>query len=488
MSIKYSDLISKTRLRSRVHEEASLTSAMLSDKVRIITATAFRRLQTKAQVFSLERNAAVRSRLTHTLEVSVYGQLIAEKIIQLLSNKGSIDVEYHQPFITTIENACLLHDVGNPPFGHLGEFAIRDWFEKNSKEIRSIWGRNGVRGREAENYMLSFTHFDGNPQGFRIITRLQWLNDEFGLNLTCTLLASIIKYLTPYPTNQPFGKKSGYFQIESDIIERVWTELKLKYNNGKPLQRHPFAYIMEAADDIAYSMSDIEDAIEKNIISEDYFFNSVPSDLRRFEPSRSSDTPINSASNARFVLFRTQIAGYLVEKAAETFSENEEAILSGDFHIDLLSNDGMAKVSKQFFQRFAKDHIYTAREAVYIELGGHRIINSILNRFMSLIELSPSEFWRLHLEFWEKHHRYEKTAEDVKISKLKYGELSLERRLYTLLPNKHLLVYEYLRRKNPSLEPVLRTHLILDYLTGMTDGHVVQVYNILNGTSEGLYI
>ena len=105
MSIKYSDLISKTRLRSRVHEEASLTSAMLSDKVRIITATAFRRLQTKAQVFSLERNAAVRSRLTHTLEVSVYGQLIAEKIIQLLSNKGSIDVEYHQPFITTIENA-----------------------------------------------------------------------------------------------------------------------------------------------------------------------------------------------------------------------------------------------------------------------------------------------------------------------------------------------------------------------------------------------
>ena len=173
-----------------------------------------------------------------------------------------------------MESACLLHDIGNPPFGHLGEFAIQHWFATPPEKVLGIWSRNGIAGKAAQLHFAGFEKFDGHAQGFRIVSKLQWLDNPDGLNLTGTLLASILKYLSPSPPEQrPFARRVGFYEFESDLVVKIWKDLGLKMNSsGLPLQRHPFAFIMEAADDIAYCVNDIEDAIEKRVVSAERFW------------------------------------------------------------------------------------------------------------------------------------------------------------------------------------------------------------------------
>lgn len=214
-----------------------------SDKARVINSAAFRRLQQKAQVFPLEPNAAVRTRLTHSIEVSQIGRHLAQKIIK---NVGSTSGSYEQlaAFVNTVETACLLHDIGNPPFGHLGESAVQEWFrdDKNDAPIQDLCA------------------FDGNPQGFRLISFLSGA-DTNGLNLTCTLLLSTVKY--PWDLQRkPSDKKIGLLSSDFSFYEKACDKL-----NWPPGRRFPFVQLMDTADEIAYSMSDLEDGLEKKIIS-----------------------------------------------------------------------------------------------------------------------------------------------------------------------------------------------------------------------------
>lgn len=473
MQSEYNRLISSERLRKSSRPNRQLAEEALSDKARILTASCFRRLQTKAQVFSLEENAAVRTRLTHTLEVSVYGELIASKVAERLIDKNRLDRDLRLPFMTTVESACLLHDVGNPPFGHLGEFAIRAWFKENAKSLKGAWGENmGTLSDAVAQRLEVFEHFDGNPQSLRIVTHLQWLQDEYGLNLTCSLLASIVKYLVPMPDPAVggFGKKVGYFGTESELVAEVWTRLGLKMENGRPAQRHPLTFIMEAADDIAYSVSDIEDAIEKAIVSEGEFFEAVRLEgngIERFIPEV-DQLPDVLARNGRFLLFKINLATYLVDQAVEAFIDHEEDIISGTFTQHLLHVNVDAKSFGTSLQRFAEQRIYNSHEAVDIELSGYRIIQDILSGFKPLLLLSRPEFLRL----W-------KDAENPP----RRDELSLEKRLFALLPNKHLLAYEFFSSRDEAMDPVYRAHLIVDYLAGMTDSHAVKIFNMINGTT-----
>lgn len=481
MTIPYDFLISPKRQRSSSKSDRDLTTEMLSDKARIVTSTAFRRLQTKAQVFSLEKNAAVRSRLTHTLEVAMYGQLIAEKTFDLLVKGGKIEPIYRQPFVTTVENACLLHDIGNPPFGHLGEYAIRDWFKNNKKAILDIWERRGdIEQTLAYHHIRDFENFDGNAQGFHIVTRLQWLNDEYGLNLTNTLLASMIKYLTPAPSENVPDAKIGYFEIDRDVVVGVWKSLKLKLDGNQPNQKHPLAFIMEAADDIAYSVSDIEDALEKEIISQYDFFEFMQEEIKNQNINDEETkkklksyvrdrrkTSDRLSKNAQFINFRIDVVSKMVQSASEYFANNDILIREGGFNGHLLTSDSTAGKLSSALKDFAKKHIYNSQEAIEIELSGFKMIQDILSRFLQIMDLSPEEFLKIQKQ------------------ELKRGHLSLERRLYNLLPKRHILAYNYLAKRKQNLELILRTHLIIDYLAGMTDSHAVKVFNILNGTTEG---
>lgn len=233
--------IKPTRLRQSTRGELDLLVETESDKGRIINASAFRRLQQKAQVFPLDSNAAVRTRLTHSVEVSQLGRFVAQKVIE----EFKVDhFSYNElsAFANTIESACLLHDIGNPPFGHLGESAIREWAAKNRLNSDLV-------------------EFDGNPQGYRLMSFLSGL-DSFGLNLSCSLLLSTIKYPWTVETRMDDDKKIGVFTTDWKAYEAACS--RLAWNPGK---KFPFALLMEAADDIAYSMSDLEDGIENDVIS-----------------------------------------------------------------------------------------------------------------------------------------------------------------------------------------------------------------------------
>jgi dGTPase len=461
----YEALIRPDRLRKSSFADRDLETEMLSDKARIVTSSAFRRLQTKAQVFSLEKNASIRTRLTHTLEVAMFGELIAGKAFSLCRRDELIGEKFRVPFITTVENSCLLHDAGNPPFGHLGEFAICDWFTKREPRIKRRW-RDFMEEDDIEAHYFAFKHFDGNPQGLRIVTRLQWLKDEYGLNLTCTLLAAIVKYLTAFPDKKSaFRKKAGFFETERELVSIVWKRLGLQLEGDNPAQRHPLTFLMEAADDIAYCVSDIEDALVKHVVTEEFFFDQLQGEVREFIPGAAS---VSSFRSSRFLEFRIQLTRYLVDCAAQMYRAQHDLILEGRFTSALLDMDPRAKDALSQLKKFAKLHIFSSKEAVDIELSGFQIVQSLLKGFERLFLMTPDEFKRLRSGSYAP------------------GEKALEKRLLTLLSSRHLLAYDYYSEVNPRIEPALRAHLLVDYISGMTDSHAVKIFNMLTGTSVGV--
>ena len=260
----YKKLISKKRVKMSSIKRNAAIDDFYSDRSRIIYCSSFRRLVQKAQVFSLEPNASVRTRLTHSLEVSDLGRSLANKIAYKLANQDQLSVRNIPAFVAIVENACLLHDIGNPPFGHFGETAIRDWANKRAcnalpSNLASKWDDFTL-----QMLMNDFREFDGNPQGFRTITKLHTERDQYGLNLTYATLLCALKYSRAAGEEKGSGilKKAGYFQSEKALVENMYTELELILHH-----RYPLTYIMEAADDIAYCMSDIADGIEKHVLS-----------------------------------------------------------------------------------------------------------------------------------------------------------------------------------------------------------------------------
>ena len=286
--------VTEERLRPSTQGSRGILIASESDKGRVINSASFRRLQQKAQVFPLEPNAAVRTRLTHSIEVSQIGRHLAQKIIEKFSsNSGNYDKL--AAFVNTIETACLLHDIGNPPFGHLGESAVKQWFadENNNSQIPDL------------------IEFDGNPQGFRLITFLAGADDS-GLNLTSTLLLSTVKY--PWGiANKSEGKKIGLFDADIKNYEEACAHL-----NWKPGKKFPFLQLMDVADEIAYSMSDLEDGLEKEIIR----LEDLKDEFTEFE--------FKESVLKAFVAFKINVINRAVTEAADSFTSHLDSILNGN--------------------------------------------------------------------------------------------------------------------------------------------------------------
>ena len=255
----YKKLLSSKRVNDSTVKRNALIDEFYSDRSRIIYCSSFRRLLQKAQVFSLEPNASIRTRLTHSLEVADLGRTLANKIVyKLLANKDISDRNM-QSFVSIVENSCLLHDIGNPPFGHFGETAIRDWAKNRARN--SVPEESITKDSLFNLLMSDFEEFDGNPQGFRTITKLHTERDEYSLNLTYATLLCSLKYSRAAGEKSGDGilKKAGYFQSEIELVKSIYESVEIQLHH-----RYPLTYIMEAADDIAYCMSDIADGIEKN--------------------------------------------------------------------------------------------------------------------------------------------------------------------------------------------------------------------------------
>jgi dGTPase len=422
-------LIQDRSLRRAAAGNRSPLIASESDKGRIVNSAAFRRLQQKAQVFPLDPNAAVRTRLTHSIEVSQLGRYLAQKVIEKL---GGGEAAYRDvaAFVNVVENACLLHDIGNPPFGHLGEAAIREWFKDGDFAVDDLMS------------------FDGNPQGFRLITFLSGRDDR-GLNLTSSLLLSTLKYPWPRVSKPSDAKKIGIFDMEMPIYQEACNTLG--WMAGK---RFPFVLLMEAADDIAYSMSDLEDGLEKKIVRirdlEDVF------GAERFK----SDTvhPI--------VKFRTGVINEAVDAAAENFAVNFDDILNGE-HPRLLSKDSQVGELLGKVNDFARREIYSHPAAERVELSGRRVIGGLLDHFGALLRLDEAEF----VEVVAGRKPKQKPSDFP-------SERDFHLRLARLIPASYRDKYAIAAR---GAEFNRRAHLIVDFIAGMTDHYALETYQVLQG-------
>lgn len=421
---KLLSLISEGRIRTSTQGNRGLLIASESDKGRVINSGGFRRLQQKAQVFPLEPNAAVRTRLTHSIEVSQIGRHLAQKIIENFgSNAGSY--EKLAAFVNTIETACLLHDIGNPPFGHLGESAVKEWFagSENQRDLAA---------------------FDGNPQGFRLMSFLGGA-DNSGFNLTCTLLLSTVKY--PWGVNnKPDGKKIGLFT--TDLANY---QLACEHLCWKPGQKFPFMRLMDTADEIAYSMSDLEDGLEKRIITDD--------DLKRAFGEKM--LPQGGVLKP-FIAFKTKVINDAVKAAADRFTKDLDVILDGE-DFDLVDPKSEIGGLLGAVNRFARDRIYSDDAAEKVELAGRSVIKGLLNHFGELIKLPEDDFAAL-------------VRNDGKAIKEK--GLDFQVRLYRRLPKNYCEKYS---AENRGDEIKRRAHLIVDFISGMTDDFALETYQILEG-------
>lgn len=482
----------------------SLLIATQSDRARLIYSAAFRRLQQKAQVFSLENNSSVRSRLTHSIEVSHIGRYIVAKIREKLTNNKSINkeekdfwMENNLAISNIVETACLMHDIGNPPFGHFGEAAIIAW--SNSDEIHAaIKNSLDIDKEEERKELLSdFNNFDGNPQGLRVITRLQGDDGYYGLNLTYTQLASFLKYTCcPKSINKekPFRKKIGYFSTEKEIIEETWNEINLPLHT-----RHPLVYLMEASDDISYCISDIEDGIEKKIITLEHFKKFTKNELTKLIDGELKNDDykvcdylikiLNSEENlpiSSFLSFKTYLSNTLVDRAAIAFIEHYDDFIEQKRHEPLIYGNTFEYFLLKILKDYTATHLFTSAEAECMELSGFSIIKGILTEYTKLLSLKKEEFYLLLIK------------DNKEISNKK---LHIERRLFNRLPTKHIDAYKTSIFKSPNndndnsnenlknklsetgkkTEWNLRAHLIVDFVSGMTDLFSMDMYQLLKG-------
>lgn len=488
----YERFLRPERLRRTTVPGRSLSTEAVSDRGRVLFSTAWRRLQQKAQVFPLEDNAAVRSRLTHSLEVAHIGVLIATEVIEqaqalrLLAPWGLRGRE--SAFRSIVETACLSHDIGNPPFGHFGESAIQTWSTENlPKLIEPLKKRSAKAHSHFERFLApDFQHFDGNAQGIRILMLLQWNADDLGLNLTASQLAASLKYTrAPHePAGEGAAKKPGYFASESAQVQRIRSHLGLRTD-----QRFPLSYIMEAADDIAYCISDIEDAIEKDLITTDYFRKqvlegwrlesaSLPKKDRSFLPdlikAAWSSKHKLPAKNIDFFDFKTTLNRALTQGAATAYVQHHGQIVDGTASA-LLDLSALYRIALEVLKGFARRFIFTKPEAEHMELAGHEVVRGLLDHLRPLLTMSRPNFEGL------KKAR----LEGVKRPK----GLDLEWRLFGLLPSKHLLAYTHtadchgpgLTPRSDENELFARFHLVTDFVSGMTDRYALELFQLLNG-------
>lgn len=494
----YESLLSRTRLRTSTVEDRSLATETDSDYGRVLFSTALRRLQQKTQVFPLEDNAAVRSRLTHSFEVAYFGRLIALKVIELANKQGLSEkwglLGKEIAFRNTVETACMSHDIGNPPFGHFGEYAIQKWFGEKCIPIleKSIANLSPEDLAAFERTLLpDFTNFDGNAQGLRILTRLQWDRDPYGLNLTISQIAAFLKYMrSPHEpeTEKPFQSKPGYFLSEKPIVDTVWRTLGLREG-----QRHPLAYIMEASDDIAYCVSDIEDALEKKLTEENEFKERLLAIWKKCAMDEGVDDPnyLNvhlekaweepkgpHSRTSRFFRFKTNFTRDLTEKVSQLYVDHHDSIIQGSAD-SLLKLSSTHKAALEALKKYAKNHIFRTKEAEHLELAGFEVVTGLLEHLNPLLALPQNAFESL------------RTGKKVPNTAGKKSlRTDLERRLYNMLPAKHILVYEdtvnnrlaeYGNMSPAIIEWFARAHLLIDFVSGMTDRFALETYQLLSG-------
>ena len=354
------------------------------DYDRIIFSPEFRSLQDKTQVIPLSSTDFVHTRLTHSLEVSVVARSLGRKVgVKILEKDPSLETIHGykaNDFGSIVAAAALAHDIGNPPFGHSGEKAIGHFFKNGS-------GKNYKSELTPKQYQ-DLCDFEGNANGFKILTQ-DVKGRPGGLRLSYATLGAFTKYpkgsLPIKPNSHIAFKKYGFFQSESETFSLLAKELgllKLEDSTETLYSRHPLAYLVEAADDICYTIIDFEDGINLGLIEEDYALEYL---IKLVKDNIQTDK-YNSLTNkkARVSYLRALAIGTLIDDAVSLFIENEASILDGSFGVSLLEKSRY-KAQMDDIIKLSIDKVYNSDEVIDKELSGFEVINELLFRFSNAV-------------------------------------------------------------------------------------------------------
>lgn len=450
MSMNWPQLLSRKRLGTLEQPAGSAARTDFQrDHDRIVFSSAFRRMQDKTQIFPLSKIDYVRTRLTHSLESSSVGRSLGTLAGEQIIARHGLQGHEASDFGDICAAACLAHDIGNPPFGHSGEDAIRHW------AASAPYGRKRVAALQCSQ-REDFLNFEGNAQGFRVITRLQNRDNPGGLQLTCATLAAFTKY--PRAScigDDPFGgvsaKKPGFTEDDQANFSTVAETVGLLRRD--PLlaiwHRHPLAFLVEAADDICYRVIDIEDGFRLGHLS---FHEALELFCAVLPDAQGQSDRLSriSGQKEKIEFLRAKVISLAISEILTCFLDHEAEILAGRFDEPLMNRIPHQYEMDQLL-RVASEKIYVAPEVIDIETAGFQVISELLEHFIPIID-------------------------DVATHGAAAGPRS--QLMIRLIPEQFLGPgYQ------PAVDDYTRLLRLTDFIAGMTDSYAVSLYKKVTGIS-----
>jgi dGTPase len=461
----WKDLLREERTRPllggspSVKSEKERRTEFERDYGRTIYSAPFRRLKQKAQVFPLEPSDYVRTRLIHSQEVSSVAEDIAFQVTRDVSEVQSLEPTLREAIPLVAATCGLIHDLGNPPFGHAGELAIASWFDQKLED-----DSNFLEGL-SEQEQKDFLRFEGNAHTLRIISHLFLLSDHYGLNYTSGTFSAARKYL---PASHTIGKvhsrsKPGYFSSEQDVIDIVCSK------TGTVESRHPIALLVEAADDMVYCVVDLEDGIKRKVLQ----WTEIEEHLRKeCSGTRVFDEAIKLAreqightdfsgpakGEAMAQTFRIAAISEMAIAAKEAFAKRYEEIMHGTYNEELLlDRECEAMPLVRACKAFGLKNLYTSSDILKLEIRGRHVIHDLMDLF------------------WE-------AVENLESSSVPPNTKTYPGKLYHLISDNYRRVFEK-RLKDPKENArYCKLQLVTDYIAAMTDPFACRLHKeLING-------
>lgn len=446
------DRLSRTSQHPRSHYQR--------DFDRLIFSSSFRRLQAKTQVFPLPGSTFVHNRLTHSLEVASVGRSLGTIVGNFLANhkidkndtSGQEFYKYELP--TVIASGCLAHDIGNPAFGHSGEKAISSYFINSAS--------SGIGGQILKDYFdewewADLINFEGNANAFRVLTGQFKGKSEGGMGLTLATLASIIKYpchSLAVNKDEKHTKKYCYFKTEERQFLQLVDEVGMISEQGnRVFKRHPYVYLVEAADDICYSIIDMEDAHRLNILSFEYLREILLQLLKEIDRPEEKFDRINQIldglgdHNSAIAYLRAKVINALVMECGDIFMKHNEDIISGSFKGSLISEIKLRCPTIKTIEEVSVQKIYNHPSVIEIEIAGYNVMSELLELFVPAV--------------------------------LKPEVSALDRSILSLIPR------QFQNFGDKDISPYTKVMSVLDHISAMTDTYATELYRKIKGIEIG---
>ena len=485
MTMTWKDLLSETKLQTEQtdsDDEKYFSKFPINpfelDYNRIVTSAAFRRLQDKTQVFPLAKSDFVRTRLTHSIEVSTIayqlGQMLTENVKEdRKTERARKELKQYPDIPSVLRCAGLIHDLGNPPFGHFGEEAIGSWFRENLDRVE--YKKKPLREWLLPQMAADLEHFEGNAQALRLLCKARYAGD---INVSYAVISSLVKYPT---TSLRFDKSSADIKLHKPGIYAAEEETfrKVAENVGTVLEdgtycRHPLTYLMEASDDIAYATADLEDAYKKKLFTLDGFTRYYARELDKrpegdpqskrakdildwLEAERDGDRSRDAAAFSRWLYY---VRRWLMYVVVWKFFDKYDEIMAGTYGKELFA-DTYHEYTLKILKGAMKEFVYDGEDLVPTELSGHAILSFLLDGFV-----------RAAL-YWDEEHYGEGGA---------YKPSQTDRKYLSLLPSAYKEDYQKSQtKKDEGYDLYLRLLMVTDHISSMTDAYARDLFRHLRG-------